>query len=47
MRLLGVEPDQRVWRRFQLSMRYAVGKAMRRGIKALPEPLLQFLPQAA
>jgi len=47
MRLLGVEPDARVWRRFQLSMRYAVGKAMRRGIKALPEPLLQFLPQAA
>ena len=47
MRQLGVEPDARVWRRFQLSMRYAVGKAVRRGIKALPEPLLQFLPQAA
>ena len=47
MRQLDVEPDARVWRRFQLSMRYAVGKAVRRGIKQLPEPLLQFLPQAA
>jgi hypothetical protein len=47
MRTLGVEPDRRVWRRFELSMRYAVGKAVRRGIKELPEPLLRFLPQAA
>jgi hypothetical protein len=47
MRELGVEPDLRVWRRFELSMRYAVGKAMRRGIKTLPHPLHQFLPQAA
>src|SRR3954468_6805830 len=38
MRKLGVEPDEKVHRRFQLSMQYAVGKAMRRGIKALPEP---------
>src|SRR5512145_2842866 len=47
MRALGIEADQRVWRRFELSMRYAVGKAMRRGIKTLPDALHQFLPQAA
>ena len=47
MRKLGVEPDERVARRFDLSMQYAVGKAMRRGLKQLPEPLAQFLPKAA
>lgn len=47
MRSLGIEPDARVLRRFDLSMRYAVDKAMRRGIKILPESLNQFLPQAA
>lgn len=47
MRQVGIEPDQRVWRRYELSMRYAVGKAMRRGIKHLPQQLHQFLPQAA
>jgi hypothetical protein len=47
MRKLGVQPDKRVHRRFQLSMQYAVGKAVRRGVKQLPEPLEQFLPQAA
>jgi hypothetical protein len=47
MRQLGMEPDARVKRRFELSMRYAVGKAMRRGIKSLPVQLNQFLPQAA
>ncbi len=47
MRELGVEPDARVQRRFKASMEYAVGKAMRRRIRILPEPLLQFLPQAA
>lgn len=47
MRELGVEPDERVHRRFKLSMQYAVGKAVRRGVKELPEPLAQFLPQAA
>ena len=47
MRELGVEPDAKVNRRFQLSMQYAVGKAMRRGIKALPQQLEQFVPQAA
>jgi hypothetical protein len=47
MRRLGVQPDEKVNRRFQLSMQYAVGKALRRGLKNLPEPLTQFLPQAA
>jgi hypothetical protein len=47
MRRFGVEPDARVHRRFQLSMQYAVGKAVRRGVKKLPEPLHQFLPKAA
>jgi hypothetical protein len=47
MRELGIEPDAKVHRRFQLSMQYAVGKAMRRGIKALPELLEQFVAQAA
>ena len=42
MRRHGVEPDARVNRRFELSMRYAVAKAMRRGIKQLPEPLRRF-----
>jgi len=47
MRKLGIEPNARVHRRFQLSMQYAVGKALRRGIKQLPTTLEQFLPQAA
>jgi hypothetical protein len=44
MRKLGIEPDARVLRRFDLSMRYAVEKAMRRGMKSFPEPLVRFLP---
>jgi hypothetical protein len=44
MRLRGIEPDERVTRRFELSMRYAVGKAVRRGIKDLPETLARFIP---
>ena len=47
MRELGVEPDARVNRRVELSMQYAVDKALRRGIKTLPEPLMQYLPAAA
>jgi hypothetical protein len=42
MRRNGVEPDAKVRRRFELSMRYAVAKAMRRGIKSLPDPLRRF-----
>jgi hypothetical protein len=42
MKRLGIEPDARVRRRFDLSMQYAVDKAMRRGIKHLPQPLHRF-----
>jgi hypothetical protein len=47
MRTLGIEPDARVKRRFDRSMQYAVGKALRRGVKRLPEPLHRFIPKAA
>ena len=47
MMQLGIQPDAKVMRRFELSMRYAVGKAVRRGIRSLPSPLEQFIPQAA
>ena len=47
MRDLGVEPDKKVQRRFELSMQYAVGKALRRGLKQLPEPLMRFVTRAA
>ena len=47
MRAYGVEPDERVMKRFDRSMQYAVGKAMRRGAKRLPASLYQFLPKAA
>jgi hypothetical protein len=45
MRRQGVEPDARVERRFERSMQYAVGKALRRGLKNLPRPLLRFSPR--
>ncbi len=44
MRQLDVEPDAKVNHRFEQSMQYAVGKALRRGIKNLPEPLVRFCP---
>ena|ERR1043165_850412 len=47
MRELGVEPDARVRRRVESSMQYAVGKALRRGIKRLPGALHAYMPQAA
>jgi hypothetical protein len=47
MQQLGIQRDERVQRRFVLSMEYAVGKAVRRGLKILPQPLVQFMPQAA
>lgn len=47
MRELDIKLDERVLRRFTLSMEYAVSKAVRRGLKILPPPLVQFLPQAA
>jgi hypothetical protein len=47
MHELGIEPDAKVQKRFRLSMQYAVGKAVRRGIKQIPQTLVEFLPQAA
>ena len=44
---LGIQPDDKVKKRFELSMHYAVRKALRRGIKSLPESLAPFLPKAA
>jgi hypothetical protein len=46
MRRYGVEPDEKVKRRFDLSMQYAVDKALRRGLKNLPEPLRRFCAAA-
>jgi hypothetical protein len=47
MRRLGVEPDARVHRRVERSMRYAVEQALRRGITTLPDCLDPFIPKAA
>ena len=47
MRRHGIGPDAKVERRVELSMQYAVSKAVRRGIKRLPESLLRYLPTAA
>jgi hypothetical protein len=47
MHELGIEQDDRVRRRFAASMEYAVGKAMRRGMKITSEPLMRFVPAAA
>jgi hypothetical protein len=47
MRRHKIEPDFKVQRRVERSMQYAVGKAVRRGIKEIPQSLLCYLPQAA
>jgi len=47
MRQFGIVPDLRVRRRFDRSMEYAVGKALRRGAKRLPAPLLHFATRFA
>ncbi len=39
---LGIAPDARVIRRVRLSLEYAVGKAIRRGLRIVPEPLRQY-----
>jgi hypothetical protein len=44
MRRAGVEPNAKVQRRVELSMRYAVGKALRRGLKQLPLQLQPYTP---
>jgi hypothetical protein len=43
---LGIPTDGPVARRFERSMRYAVAKAIRRGIRRLPVELLEFAPDA-
>ncbi len=45
MRKWGVTPDARVMRRVDRSMRYAVAKAIRRGVQGLRAVLLEFVPQ--
>ncbi len=47
MRQAGVEPDEKVERRVELSMRYAVDKALRRGLKRLPAGLERYAAQQA
>ncbi len=47
MRALGVEPDARTQRRLDLSMQYAVEKAMRRGLTIFPQELHEFQLRAA
>ncbi len=47
MRRRGIEPSEKVHRRVELSMRYAVGKAMRRGIKEIPAALMRYVQYAA
>jgi hypothetical protein len=47
MRQFGVEPNAAVLSRFERSMRYAVGQALRRGQTHLPPPLHRFIPAAA
>ncbi|MEM6562277.1 MAG: hypothetical protein AAF656_11805, partial [Planctomycetota bacterium] len=42
MRELGIEPTPRVHKRVDLSLRYAVAKAERRGIKRLPVQLVGY-----
>ena len=47
MRRVGVAPDAKVTRRYEMSMRYAVDKAVRRGMKSLPSALDAFVPRTA
>ena len=47
MRQVGVPPDRRTLARFELSMRYAVDKAVRRGMATVPPALTPFLPARA
>ena len=45
MHKLGIKPTGGVTRRFQRSMQYAVGKALRRRIKRVPKELRSFMPR--
>jgi hypothetical protein len=46
MRELGLPVTEKVERRMQRSMEYAVGKAMRRGIRELPPEVMTYAPKA-
>lgn len=46
MKRLGIQPDARVMRRYDRSMRYAVEKALRRGMRPMPRSLQAWLPAA-
>ena len=46
MRLLGVEPDGRTLARVEVSLRYAVDKAVRRGMTVVPASLVPFAAAA-
>ena len=45
MRAWGIEITERVEERIDLSLRYAVQKAFRRGLKQLPVELVPYLPR--
>jgi hypothetical protein len=44
MQRYGIELTEKVHQRVDLSMRYAVSKAMRRGMKRIPASLTRYLP---
>lgn len=44
MRRYQVPVTERVTERYAASMRYALSKALRRGLREIPEELVQFLP---
>lgn len=45
MRKYNVEPTDSVLKRYHASMRYAVAKAARRGIRSIPAELAPFIPE--
>jgi hypothetical protein len=47
MQSMGIGLDEKVQRRYELSMRYEVAKAIRRGGEEIPEELMRFHPRAA
>ncbi len=47
MSKLGVKPDVRTQRRFELSIQYAVEKEMRRGMTLFPQDLQPYQLRAA
>ena len=47
MQRYGIQLNEKVHRRVEMSMRYAVSKAMRRGMKQIPAALTRYLPQGS